>query len=168
MSGTGSIRIETGYRPGAIGRIAELHAAYYSRHWNFGLFFERKVATELSEFLGRFDDAIDGLWLAVDGETIAGSIVIDGVHRDTEGAHLRWFIVDPAYHGRGVGRRLIDAAMDFCRSRGFPRVYLWTFAGLDSARHLYEAHGFFLSKEIEDRQWGRTVNEQRFEWVNER
>jgi len=29
-----------GYVPGAIGRIVELHAAYYSKHWQFGLFFE--------------------------------------------------------------------------------------------------------------------------------
>jgi GNAT superfamily N-acetyltransferase len=167
MSGTGSIRIDDGYRPGAIGRIAELHATYYSRHWNFGLFFERKVATELSEFLGRFDTASDGLWLAVDGESIVGSIVIDGVHGDGEGAHLRWFILDPAYHGRKIGRKLIGAAMDFCRRCGFPRVYLWTFAGLDSARRLYEAHGFTLAKEQKARQWGRTLQEQMFEWIRE-
>ncbi len=41
----------SGYVPGAIGRITELHATYYKQHWDFDLFFESKVATELSEFL---------------------------------------------------------------------------------------------------------------------
>ena len=34
-----------GYCPGALGRVAEMHAEYYHRHWGFGLFFEAKVAT---------------------------------------------------------------------------------------------------------------------------
>ena len=33
-----------GYVPGAIGRVAEMHALYYHREWDFGMFFEAKVA----------------------------------------------------------------------------------------------------------------------------
>jgi hypothetical protein len=39
-----TIDISTGYRPGAIGRIAELHARYYHPLVGFGLAFESKVA----------------------------------------------------------------------------------------------------------------------------
>ena len=46
----------TGYIPGSIGRIVELHATYYHPNWGFGLFFEAKVAKDLSEFLSRFDE----------------------------------------------------------------------------------------------------------------
>jgi hypothetical protein len=38
----------SGYIPGAIGRVAELHGTYYYKHWGFHLFFESKVAIELS------------------------------------------------------------------------------------------------------------------------
>ena len=48
---TMSETIFTGYLPGAIGRIVELHANYYSLNWGFGLFFEARVAKEMSEFL---------------------------------------------------------------------------------------------------------------------
>ncbi|MBN2705350.1 MAG: hypothetical protein JXR89_02790 [Deltaproteobacteria bacterium] len=41
------------HRPGLIGRIAELHALSYSRHWRCGSFFEAKVAAALSEFVSR-------------------------------------------------------------------------------------------------------------------
>ena len=62
----------SGYIPGAIGRITELHAIYYNKHWNFGLFFESKVATEMSEFLNRFNEAQDGFWVATVGEPLIG------------------------------------------------------------------------------------------------
>ena len=68
-----------GYIPGAIGRIAELHAQYYSREWGFGKFFEAKVATELAEFVSRLDEAQDGLWTACIDNRVEGGIAIDGV-----------------------------------------------------------------------------------------
>jgi hypothetical protein len=54
----------SGYIPGAIGRIAELHGTYYYKHWGFDLFFESKVAIELSEFLQRLHEVHDGFWVA--------------------------------------------------------------------------------------------------------
>ena len=157
------IELARGYIPGAIGRVAELHGTYYHAHWGFGLFFEAKVATELAEFLGRYDGARDGFWVASLDGRVEGSITIDGLHAEAEGAHLRWFIMSDALRGRGVGQRLITAAIDFCRSSGYERVYLWTFEGLGAARHLYENAGFRLVEQRSGTQWGTAVNEQRFE-----
>lgn len=152
----------TGYAPGAIGRITELHGIYYHQHWGMGLYFEAKIATELAAFLNRLDPARDGIWLAhIEGQ-IAGAIVIDGVDAETEGARLRWFIIAPEFQGYGLGNHLLSTALDFCKQTGFRRVYLTTFAGLDAARHLYEKVGFRLCEEQEDNHWGRTVLEQKF------
>ena len=155
--------IVAGYVPGAIGRVAELHGTYYAPNWGLGLFFEAKAATELSAFLSRFDPARDGFWVALDADTIVGSITIDGADGATRGARLRWFIVAPEHQGRGLGRRLVDTAIGFCRQAGFRRVYLTTFAGLDAARHLYEQAGFRLVEEQADDHWGKTLTEQVFE-----
>lgn len=155
--------ITRGYIPGSIGRVAELHATYYQEQWGFGLFFEAKVATELAGFLARYDEQRDGFWTVSIGGRIEGSITIDGSHAATEGAHLRWFVMSDALRGRGVGNQLMDAAVGFCRDRGYSRVYLWTFEGLNAARHLYEKHGFRLAEQQKGTQWGREVNEQRFE-----
>ena len=156
------IKIAQGYRPGAIGRIAELHGTYYHQHWKFGLFFEAKVATELSEFLKRYEESRDGIWtLALEGR-IEGSIIIDGIHSQKEGAHLRWFIVSDALRGKGFGNQLIQTAIKFCGNRGYRKVYLWTFEGLEAARHLYEKAGFKLVEEHKGAQWGTEVNEQKF------
>jgi GNAT superfamily N-acetyltransferase len=160
------IDITQGYTPGCIGRIAELHAGYYAGHAGFGLAFEAKVARELAGFCERFDDARDGLWLVMQGGRVEGSIAIDGQHgHDKAGAHLRWFIVSDALRGQGAGRALLQRAIDFVDARRYPRTVLWTFEGLDAARRLYEAAGFGLVHEAAGAQWGRVVNEQRFERV---
>lgn len=155
--------IHQGHLPGCIGQITQLHADYYSRTSGFGLPFEAKVARELAEFCVRYDDRRDGLWLALSGGSIHGSIAVDGLHARDDSAHLRWFIASDEVRGTGVGTRLLDAAVAFCRSNDYTRVHLWTFAGLDAARHLYERFGFKLVHQQRGSQWGREVDEQRFE-----
>ena len=154
--------IYKGYIPGVIGRVAEMHAQYYADDWSFGAFFEIKVASELSEFISRYDSSRDALWSMVHEGRIEGSITIDGIHAHDEGAHLRWFIMSDALRGQGFGKRLIDEAVAFCRGRGYSSIYLWTFAGLGAARKLYEQAGFQLVHEETGKQWGTEVTEQKF------
>jgi GNAT superfamily N-acetyltransferase len=156
------IDIRRGHIPGAIGRVVELHGSYYGTHWGFGLFFEAKVASELAGFLGRYEENRDGFWSALRGTRVDGAIAIDGRDAEGEGAHLRWFIVADDLRGMGVGTRLIHAAINFCRRKGYGRVTLATFEGLDAARHLYEKVGFQLVAQHRGAQWGTEVNEQRF------
>ena len=99
------------------------------------------------------------VWLYVEDGKTRGSLVIDG---EADLAHLRWFVLDPTLHGRGIGRQLLKQALDVVDLR-FSRSYLWTFSGLHAARHLYESSGFVLSQEREGRQWGEPVIEQRFD-----
>ena len=160
---TMSETIFTGYLPGAIGRIVELHADYYSLNWGFGLFFEARVAKEMSEFLSRFEEARDGFWTVSLNDRIEGGIAIDGIEARTDGAHLRWFIVSPEVRGQGFGRRLMVEAVSFCRKKDYRKVYLETFEGLHAARHLYEKFGFRLMQQAEGTQWGKKVTEQKYE-----
>jgi GNAT superfamily N-acetyltransferase len=155
--------IINGYIPGAIGRISELHGTYYHKYWGFGLYFEAKVATELSEFLLRYDAEKDGIWVAMQNGRIEGSIIMDGIHAGTDGAHLRWFILSDALRGKGVGRMLVEKAMAFRREKNYRKAHLWTFEGLDAAKRLYEEAGFRLVRQKRGIQWGTEVNEQYME-----
>ncbi|MEO1353998.1 MAG: GNAT family N-acetyltransferase [Cyanobacteria bacterium J06635_15] len=158
-----NIELKAGYIPGCIGRVAELHGTYYHRHWGFGLFFEAKVATGLSDFLEKYDAARDGLWTVSQSGSLEGAIAIDGTDAQGKGAHLRYFIVSDRLRGQGIGQQLLHTAIDFCRRQGYSLIYLWTFAGLDAARYLYEKSGFTLVEQFQGTQWGKAVNEQRFE-----
>jgi GNAT superfamily N-acetyltransferase len=137
----------TGYVPGVLGWATHRQATYYHTHWGLGLYFEVRVATELADLLSRLDPVHDGVWVAHLNGEIVGTIFIDGHEASTQGARLRWFFIDPRYQGLGIGNRLMQEAMTFCQQAGFRRVYLTTFAGLNTARHLYEKFGFKLCHE---------------------
>ena len=162
MSKLHDIQIK-GYYPGVIGKITELHAVYYHEHWGFDVTFEIQVGGELSHFVQRLDENRDGLWVATIKGDFAGAIAIDGADALGEGARLRWFIVDPQFQGSGIGKNLIGRAIAFCQQKQFPKVFLWTFKGLEDARRLYEFVGFQLGEEKRIDQWGQTILEQKYE-----
>lgn len=167
MANDGGIEIDGyeigGYRPGALSDIIGLHARYYAKHWNFGMPFETKVGMELAEFVAR-RHAEQDLFLAAYGRDGAvASVVIDASGGGPRGAHLRWFIVAEEMQGKGLGAQLLGRALGFCDGRGYQRVWLTTFKGLDAALSLYGRHGFSLTAEAEEDQWSGSVREQIFE-----
>jgi len=152
------------YRPGALGRVVELHAAYYAHALGFGLPFETKVATDMAGFLRRFDSARDLFRVVTADGRIGGSIALDASRPSASGtAHLRWFILEDALHGQGIGRRLLEEALDRARAIGGRGVHLWTVAGLDASRRLYEQAGFRIVEEFIGDRWGKPMTEQRWE-----
>jgi GNAT superfamily N-acetyltransferase len=151
-----------GYRPGAIGATLALHMAYYGPEWGFGVAFETSLAREIGEFLSRFDATRDLYLAAYDpAGTLLGTITVDGRAADGEGARIRWFVVGG--RGRGLGKRLMERATRFLDDHGYARTYLTTFAGLDTARALYERHGFRLAAETGPDPWTGAQRTQRFE-----
>ncbi|QWT19723.1 MFS transporter [Bacillus sp. NP157] len=160
--GVPELEVAVGYRPGLVGRIVEMHAEFYARHWQFGAFFERRVAADLAEFVSRIDRPANRIWLALQDDRIVGSVAIDGEDLGGNQAHLRWFILDEGCRGGGVGRRLMVEAVAFCDQAGYEAIQLFTFKGLDAARRLYESFGFTLTSEEVGDQWGSVMTEQQF------
>ncbi|THV13714.1 bifunctional helix-turn-helix transcriptional regulator/GNAT family N-acetyltransferase [Rhizobium rhizophilum] len=162
--------VQSGWRPGLLGRCIEMHARHYSETSGFGGQFEAIVAGGLAEFATRLDRPCNAIWAGLIDERIVGTIAIDG--EDLKGtttsasgarlAHLRLFIVDPSARGSGLGKALLQEALQFVDTQDFSETHLWTFRGLDTARRLYEASGFRLVEERPGSQWGAHVLEQRF------
>jgi GNAT superfamily N-acetyltransferase len=169
MEGAMSISMNTvqftGYVPGVVGKITEVHGVYYYENWGLDISFETQVGRELSEFVARLQRGQDGLWVANVAGAFAGSAAIDGGDAANQGARLRWFIVAPAFQGSGIGKVLLERSIQFCKEVGYKRVFLWTFEGLETARYLYESVGFRLCQEHEVRQWGQDIKEQRFDLI---
>jgi len=150
-----------GYRPGFLGRIIEVHAIYYHQNWGLDLSFESQVARELAGFLAKMNPERDLFQVALAGPSFAGSVVVDG-GQENNSARLRWFIVEPSLWGRGVGGALLKRAGEFAKQAGYDELFLWTFAGLEAARHLYERAGFALEEELEIKKWGGDICEQKY------
>lgn len=156
--------IRTGDRPGDLGTVAAMHGVLYAREHGMDQTIEAYVAGALGAFgtaRSREGERAGGLWLAELDGGVVGSI---GITRAGESdAQLRWFLIDPAKRGRGVGRVLLGTALDYCRRNEFRTVFLWTIAGLDRAHELYRREGFKHTEDKPGRQWGIDVVEQRFE-----
>lgn len=156
------VEVQQGYHSGVIASVVQLHASFYSENYGFGAIFERKVATEMAEFMGRIDTPLNTTFSAFSGGELLGSVSLDGEDLGKGVSHLRWFIVSPKAQGMGIGKLLMRKATAFADENGFDSTRLWTFKGLDTARHLYEKHGFKLVSETPGSQWGTQVIEQEF------
>lgn len=157
-----AVAIEAGYRTGLIGSVTLLHAEAYARIAGFGQAFESMVASGLAEFCGRLGDPRNQIWTAVRDGAVMGSVALDGESLGPGLARLRWFLLAEPLRGAGVGRSLLRAALAHADAAGCRETRLDTFAGLDAARRLYEAHGFRCVAEVPGRHWGPEVLEQHF------
>lgn len=154
------VTLRTTLRPGDVGYIVYLHGTLYAREYGFDPTFEAYVAGPLAEFV-RGASARDRLWDAERGGQVVGSIAIVGASRET--AQLRWFLVDPAVRGAGVGRKLLDESVAFCKECGYRTVILWTVSALSAAAHLYRVAGFRKVEEKPGRMWGVDVVEEKYQ-----
>jgi GNAT superfamily N-acetyltransferase len=137
----------TGYRPEVAVQIISMMAHYFLNVWGNDIEFRKRLTNEIQEFLVELDNPRNGVVCAWDETTLIGAVAIDALKAETEGARIRWFIVDDKYKGQGYGRFLFERALDYCQQRGFDRVTLCTFKEKDAAIALYKQCGFTAFKE---------------------
>lgn len=159
------INIRTTLQPGDIGYVVYLHGHLYSREYNYGLGFETYVAEGLVEFYRQYDAKRDRVWIAEHNNKMIGFLLL--MHRG-EAAQLRYYVLDPAYRGIGLGKKLMGLYMDFLQEVGYKSSYLWTTSELPAAASLYKKNRFVL---VEERPatapFEKNVTEQKYEWRRE-
>jgi len=154
-------KLRTTLKPGDIGSIIHLHGILYARECGWDHTFEGYVAEGLAKFAISCDPCKDRIWITeVDGRII-GCISIVG-YSETE-AQLRWFLMHPDLRGRGLGKKLIDEAIQFSRDCGFKSIFLWTTSNLKAAARLYESVGFSKTDEKTHQIWGQILTEERWD-----
>jgi len=148
------------YAAGEASYVASLQMKFYAEAYAFKGVFEHYLLASMAEFV--VSSAGSRLWVAVDGEIIVGSVAI--VKFGGTVAKLRWFIVTTEYQGKGVGKKLLDTAMQFCREQGYTQIFLWTFQELESARYLYKKYGFAQTEQKPNIEWtDRQLTEERWD-----
>jgi N-acetylglutamate synthase-like GNAT family acetyltransferase len=156
------ITIRHEFKPGDAGRLIELHGLLYSQEYGFDHTFEAYVAKPLAEFM-LSQTPRERIWLVDSDGVLMGSVAIVK-HTETE-AQLRWFLLHPALRGRGLGHRLVEEAVAFCRESGYERVFLWTVNSLLAAAQVYSKADFRLTEEHTHEIWGCRLTEQRYDLV---
>lgn len=149
------------HRPGDMGWIVQRHAELYHETHGWDESFEAMVAEIVARFVERYDPSCERSWIAeVDGHR-AGAIAL--VRRSKTIGQLRLLFVEPDARGLGIGARLVSECVSHARHVGYRRMTLFTVAGLDPARRLYEREGFRLAHEAPTQLWGGEQMEQRWD-----
>jgi GNAT superfamily N-acetyltransferase len=146
--------------PGDIGYIIYMHGIFHALEQGWDHTFEVYVAVPLAEF-AQSKSSREKIWILVEGDRIAGSVAI--VKRTEEEAQLRWLLLEPEIRGRGIGKWLVEEALDFSRISGYESIFLWTVETLYIAANLYRSVGFVQRERLTHEIWGSTVTEVKYE-----
>ncbi|MFG0330600.1 MAG: GNAT family N-acetyltransferase [Phycisphaerales bacterium] len=94
------------------------------------------------------DGERSGFWLAEasiqDRSCVVGMVGV--LHRGESVAEIRRLRVDPDHRMRGIGTRLMEQALSFCRDSGCLKVVLDTWIERAPAIALFERFGFQLNR----------------------
>lgn len=151
--------------PADLALIGRLGALLVEEHYNFDpqRFLAARPGTPegYASFIGtQLEDPDKAVLVADDNGDVIGYAyaAVEGYDymalRGPAGV-LHDIIVDPEHRGRGVGRLLLDAALEFFRSRGTPRVVLSTAEQNEAAQRLFTSMGFRrtmveMTRELDD------------------
>lgn len=142
-------------RPGDLGWVIMAHGELYADEFGWDRSFEALVARIVADYAADHDPAREAAWIAeVDGRRVG---CVFCVAADERAARLRILLVDPSARGQGLGRRLVDACLEFARTAGYRRITLWTNDVLTAARRIYEAAGFALVDQDRHHSFGHDL-----------
>jgi ribosomal protein S18 acetylase RimI-like enzyme len=133
-------------------RIGRLGALLVEEHYDFDaqrfLPTRNRTPADYATFMSRqLEDPDVAVLVADDGGDVIGYSysAVEGFDymslRGPAGV-LHDVIVEPEYRGRGVGRLLVEATLEFLKSRGAPRVVLTTAEQNEPAKRLFASVGF--------------------------
>ena len=131
-----------GLESGDLGWVVQQHGQIYRREYQWDTRFEVFVAKMMAAYVEKFNPEWERFWMAERDELRVGSVFI--ARKSKTVAQLRALILTPDARGLGLGGRLVDECIAFCRAKGYRKLMLWTNSCLLDARALYAKRGFVL------------------------
>ncbi len=149
------------FSSGDLGHLIYIHGTQNVSDYGFNEVHEAYCAKIAAEFILNADPKRSKVWLLKKRNSIVGSVFI--IERSLIEAQLRLLFVDKSIRGAGLGRWLVQEAVEYCRSVRFERLCLWTVKGLDRAISIYESLGFVKTESQTTSAWGVESVENRYD-----
>lgn len=124
------------FRPGDEGAFRKLNEEWIARYFRMEAKDHEALADPQSSILARGGR----IFLAAAGEECVGCCAL--LRTGADEFEVAKMAVAAAWQGGGLGRRLLEAAVDAARAAGTRRLYLETNHVLTPALRLYESIGF--------------------------
>ncbi len=128
-------------RPAAIGDAPGVVDLIGRVYLEYGFVYVPEVEVpDLLRFDQHYTPPRGAFFVVREGKVVVGSV---GVERlDETSAELHRLYLEARLRGRGTGRALVEAALDWCRAEKIPRMILWSDTRFDQAHRLYQRMGF--------------------------
>ena len=163
-SGVSSERISVREQQvGDLGWAFYRQAVAYEDEFGYSQVFESHFCEGLFPYLKNYEAKRDRMWVGVAGGQTVGFVAVHHVADRPGWAQLRWFFVEKDFRGRGLGSRLLEIVVSFCKKAGYEGVFLWTVSDLDAARSVYQKRGFKLAEEKGECNWAPWARQQCWE-----
>jgi N-acetylglutamate synthase-like GNAT family acetyltransferase len=127
-------------RPGEFSWLILRHMQTVAADYGWDARYEGHLMEIGARVLIHLDRSCERFWVAEKDGEVVGCVGI--VREDEATARLRMMYLEPSARGLGLGRRLVDTCIEFCREKGYAAIVLWTLGVLETARSLYASAGF--------------------------
>ncbi|NJL91514.1 MAG: GNAT family N-acetyltransferase [Coleofasciculaceae cyanobacterium SM2_1_6] len=115
---------------------ADVYQVFYPEHWQVS---QQKAVEEVCAA----EDT--NVWVAIEAGFTVGFVAVK-LHSEDNMGEIYMIAVDPDYQGQGIGKDLIEFALDWMKNEGMSIAMVETGGdpGHAPARHTYEKAGFKL------------------------
>jgi GNAT superfamily N-acetyltransferase len=155
------VTVQHQFEPGDLGYLIHIHGVQNLRDYGFNEIHEAYCARIAVDFMLNPEPRRSRVWLTRKDGRINGSVFI--CELPGEVAQLRLLFVDASARGLGLGRWLVEEAVQYCRDAGFNSIFLWTVEGLDRAKSVYTSLGFVVTETKENQDWREQAREVRYD-----
>ncbi|HBW36708.1 bifunctional helix-turn-helix transcriptional regulator/GNAT family N-acetyltransferase [Desulfosporosinus sp. BICA1-9] len=155
------VKIRCELRPGDVGDLIRLHGRIYAEECGHNHAFEGYVCKTFYNLFQNYSPEKDRFWFAELNSKMMGAIAI--VEHSAKLVQLRWFILHPSVRRLGLGKTLLNEAINYCKERGYQKVFLETTKDRETAIKMYTKAGFRKVTEHDVKMWGKELVEQTYE-----
>ena len=143
------------YKSGDASGVIEIIREVFIDEYCWSPFFLREAIMTMRKMLMTMVPSKELFLVCESEEGLCGAMFLKRADKDT--VFIRWFFVKKEFRKLGIGKGMLDMALQFSRDVGYRKVKLNTVGDLHRAIELYRKAGFLETGREEKHLWNMDV-----------